>query len=565
MTRSSRFWVGALLVIAMLALVGGAVVAQDSPKVVVSGISMTSGDLSGIDPTVSEVSSSIEIVNQTFIGLTMQDPSTAETIPGMATGWTVEAVDGGFAYTFSLVENVPWVRYNADSGQVEQVLDDAGNVRVLTSADFLYGIQRGLDPATAAPYSYVPLPYIVGAAEFNAGEAGWDAVQVSAPDANTLVIVAPEEVAFAPAIYGLWVLRPVPQFAIEAAGDAWTEPENIATYGPFAVKEWAHDESLTLVKNPFWPGTDAIPQAKLDEVVLRFLDPVQQFAEYQAGNMDTIDVPVTELPRVKADPVLSAEYNSGTQPCTYYYGFDNTEPPFTNANLRRAFSQAIDRQSIVDNITQGGQIPAQWFARPGLTAAPTLEEFPDLGVKFDVDAAQASLAAALEELGMSVDDLNALPITLTYNDVGTHGLIAQAVQQMWSQYLGINVTLNAQESTGYFTRLSEDYPQIARAGWCQDYSDANNFLFDVFHSESSQNDVGFSNAEYDALVEQARTETDIAVRTDLYAQADEIFSFTDAGVAPIYWYTTNQLIRAGVERPLTITGNEAYYLWDITG
>ncbi|MBL8146042.1 MAG: oligopeptide ABC transporter substrate-binding protein OppA, partial [Anaerolineae bacterium] len=156
-------------------------------------------------------------------------------------------------------------------------------------------------------------------------------------------------------------------------------------------------------------------------------------------------------------------------------------------------------------------------------------------------------------------------LTLTYNDTPTHAAIAQAVQQMWAQTLGAQVTLSAQESTGYFSRLSEDYPQMARAGWCQDYSDANNFLFDVFHSQSSQNDPGFANDEYDALVEQARTETDTAIRRDLYAQAEEIFVLQEAGIAPIYWYALNLLVKPNVERAPSVTGNEAYYLWDITG
>ncbi|MBL8146805.1 MAG: hypothetical protein JNL34_10510, partial [Anaerolineae bacterium] len=383
MNRKSRLFGLALLAVLMLALVGGVVTAQDGPKVVISGITMTSGDLSGIDPTVSEVSSSIEVVNQTFIGLTAQDVTTAETVPGMATGWTVEPVENGMAYTFTLLQGVPWVRYNADTGAVEEILDESGAVRTVTAHDFVYGIMRALDPVTAAPYSYVPIPYIVGAAEFNAGTAGPEAVQVSAPDDHTVVIVSPEEVAFAPAIYGLWVLRAVPQWAIEEAGDAWTDAENIATYGPFAVKEWAHDESITMIKNPFWPGTDYIPQAKLDEVVLRFLDDTQQLAEYQAGTMDAVQVPAADTQRVQADPVLGAEFVTGGNPCTYYYGFNNQELPFSNANLRRAFSQSIDRQAIVTNITRGGQVAAQWFSYPGLNASPTLETNPDLGIFYD--------------------------------------------------------------------------------------------------------------------------------------------------------------------------------------
>jgi oligopeptide transport system substrate-binding protein len=565
MNRNSRWFVFVLLALTMLAVVGGVVTAQDEPKVLVSGLVMTSGDLTSIDPTVSEVSSSIEVVNQMFIGLTAQDVTTAETVPGMATGWTVEPTDdGNVAYTFTLMEGVPWVRYNADTGEVEQLMDESGNVRTVTAEDFVYGILRALDPATAAPYAYVPIPYIAGAAEFNNGEAGPEVVQVSAPDSSTVVIVSPEEVAFAPAIYGLWVLRAVPEFAITEFGDSWTEPENIATYGPYAAMEWAHDESFTMVSNPFWPGTEYIPQPAIDQVVLRFLDAEQQLPEYQAGTMDAITLPSADIPRIQADPTYAAEYVTGSNPCTYYYGFNNEELPFSNANLRRAFSQAIDRQSIVENVTRGGQQAAQWFAYPGLNASPTMDLNPDVGVKFDAAAAQESLAAALSELGYaSVDELNAIGLTLTYNDTPTHAAIAQAVQQMWAETLGAEVTLSAQESTGYFSRLSEQYPQMARAGWCQDYSDANNFLYDVFYSQSSQNDPGFNNAEFDALVEQARTETDTDVRRDLYAQAENIFSLQEAGIAPIYWYVNNFLIKPYVERAESITGNEAYYLWDI--
>jgi oligopeptide transport system substrate-binding protein len=105
---------------------------------------------------------------------------------------------------------------------------------------------------------------------------------------------------------------------------------------------------------------------------------------------------------------------------------------------------------------------------------------------------------------------------------------------------------------------------IARAGWCQDYSDANNFLYDVYYSQSSQNDPGFNNAEFDALVEQARTETDNEARRALYAQAEEIFVLREAGIAPIYWYANNLLVKPGVERAPSITGNEAYYLWEVS-
>jgi oligopeptide transport system substrate-binding protein len=556
-----RIFALALLLVLAFALVGGTALAQDGGSRIVTGLNMVGGDVPTLDPNVAETSSSIDIINQIFVGLTAQDVTTAETIPGIATDWSVETTDEGAVYTFNLRNDIPWVRYNTDSGAVEQIMGEDGNPLMVTAQDVVYGFQRGLAPETAAPYSYVPIPYINGAAEYNAGEADASALAVTAVDDWTVQIVAPEEVAFTPAIYGLWVSRPVLQSAVEEGGDSWTEPEFIATNGPFALKEWAHDEYAIIIKNPFWPGTDGIPQPSLDEVEYRFLDPAQQIIEYEAGNLDASMIPVEEIVRVQNDPTLSQEYVTGANPCTYYLGFDNTEAPTDNVHLRRALSFAIDRQSIVDNVTRGGQTPAQWFAFPGLNASPTLETHPDLGVVFNPELAQEELALALADLGLaSAADLQ---LTATYNDSSGHAAILQAIQQMWSDNLGLQVELTAADPTTYFGSLSEEYPQIARAGWCQDYSDANNFLYDVFFSESSQNDPGFANEEYDALVTQARTETDPEVRRDLYAQAEEIFVVEQAAIAPIYWYSTNQLIRAGIEYAPSVTGNEAYYLWSL--
>jgi oligopeptide transport system substrate-binding protein len=559
--RLTRLMSVMLVLALMLMALGTVVSAQSESKVLVTGISMVGGDIPTLDPGLSETSSSIEVVNQLFIGLTNQEETDGTVELGIAKDMTVS--EDGLTYTFTLLDNVSWVRYNADSGAVEQLTDDSGAPLMVTAQDVVYGMLRSLAPETASPYSYVLLPYIVGAEAYNAGTGSADDVMVKAIDDWTVQITTPEAVAFAPSIYGLWVARAVPQTVIEEFGDLWTESENIATYGPFALKEWAHEESVTLIKNPFWTSTDAIPQPKLDEVVFRLLDPQQQFAEYQAGTMDAISIPLEEIERSKADAVLSQEYKVGTNPCTYYVGFDNLEAPVDNVHLRRALSYAVDRESIVTNVTRGGQIPAQWFVRPGLNAAPTLDSNPDLGVKFDVAKAQEELQLALTDLGLSsVDELPQL--TLSYNDSSNHGAIMQAIQQMWTDNLGITVQLAALEPSTYFATISEEAPMIYRAGWCQDYADANNFDFDVFYSKSSQNDPGFNNADYDALVEQARLESDTEARRELYAQAEEILVADQAAIIPVYWYTTNQLIKPYVEYTVSVTGNQAYFNWDVS-
>jgi oligopeptide transport system substrate-binding protein len=287
-------------VMAMLSLLFavGFTNAQDA-KVVVTGVSMVGGDLPTLDPGLAETSSSIEVINQIFLGVTNQDYTSASEL-GLAASYDVS--EDGKTFTFHLMPDVAWVRYNAESGAVEQVTDADGNPKFVTADDVVYGMLRSLNPETASPYSYVLVPYIVGAAEYNAGEGAAEDVQVKAVDATTVEITTSDSTPFAVQIYGLWMARPVPGWIIDEFGDTWTEPENIATNGPFALKEWAHEESITIVKNPFWTGTDSVPAPALDEVTFRFLDPAQAFAEYVAGNMDAVNVPLDEIKSASITP-----------------------------------------------------------------------------------------------------------------------------------------------------------------------------------------------------------------------------------------------------------------------
>jgi oligopeptide transport system substrate-binding protein len=553
---------GFVLVLSLLLMFVFSANAQEDMKVLNVGTNMVGGDPESIDPNLNEASQGNQIIRTMYIGLTTQDEETGDMIPGLATDWTVS--DDGLTFTFNMIPEIPWVKYNPDTDAVEQVMDESGNPRFVTANDVVYSWQRVLDPATASTYAYVPAEFVVNGAAVMNDEAPVTDLAVEAVDDYTFQITAPEATGFAPNIYGLWMVNPVPQWAIEECGDSWTEQECMQSFGPFAMKEWSHDESITVVKNPFWPGTEYVPQAKVDVVVFHFLDPQTQFAEYQAGSLDSIDPPIEELDRIKADPVLSQELAIGTSPCTYYIGI-NAEKPVVgeSVHLRRALSMAVDRQSIVENVTKGGQIPAQWFARPGLNAAPSLESHPDLGVMHDVAAAQEELALALEELGVaSVDEIPS--ITLAYNDSSGHAAIMQAIQQMWSTDLGITVQLDPRDPTTYFSSLSEDAPQLYRSGWCQDYPDADNFLRGVFRSDSAQNDPNFVNEQFDALVDEARLLSDTEARRELYAQAEEILVNEQVGIIPIYWYTDVVLTKPYVERTYSVINRESFEDWDIS-
>lgn len=548
------------LLVALLVGVMGIASAQE-PKVLITGIGMVGADPdNGLDPSLSTNVQSIAILDHLYVGVTRLNEVTAQSDPGMATDWEVS--EDGTVYTFNLMPEVPWVRYNAETGAVEQVTDADGNVRYVTAQDFVFGITRTLNPETAGDYAYVLAPYIVGGAEYNGGEGALEDLQVAALDEYTLQITAPEATAFAINIYGLWMARAQPAWAIEEFGDSWTEAENVQTYGPFTVKEWNHDQDLTMIKNPFWAGTEAVPQPRLDEVVFRFIDNSQQFAEYLAGTMDAVEIPAGEVPRVLADPVLNAEYYAGTEGCSIYYGFNMAKEPFTNRNIRLAFSLAVDRVSLMENVTRDGRIPARWYTYPTLAAAPTLEEYPDLGVTFDPEGAVAALEAGLAELGLeSAADLPA--IELAYGDTEYNARIAQAVQQMITDTLGIQVQISGLETTTYYDRIEEDAPQMFRAGWCFDYPDTNNFLYETMRSDSPYNYPGFNNAEFDGLVDEARLLTDNEARESLYVRAEEILVEEDVAIMPLYYHVTRQLVKSNVERTYSVIGLERYEKWDI--
>jgi len=518
-----------------------------------------------LDPALASDTTSVDVIRNLFVGLTQFHPVSGEVEPYLATEWEqgVDA-DGAQTWTFTLRKDIAWVHYDPISGETTQEKDADGKARFVNAYDVVYGVKRTVNVETASDYGYVT--YIVkNAAPLNAGEEGFslDDLGVEALDEWTVKFTMEDPAGYFPAISGLWVMHPMPAWAIEEYGEKWTEAGNIVTSGPYALDTWFHGGEMTLVKNPLWINADDIQI----EVVQGYMivEDSTSFALYENNELDTDDVPLPEMDRVKADPVLSAEYFNAPDSCTYYYGFTNNKPPFDDIRVRTAFSQAIDRQGLIDNVTKGGQIPATSFAPPGIFGAPAPGT---VGLGSDPAAAKAAFQDYLDDKGMTVDDFNALGVTLMHNTSEGHASIAAAIQQMWADTLGVEVQVENQEWAVYLVTIGndtplEDMPHIWRLGWCADYPDENNWVHEVFNADVGVNRLRRESGKFDELTVAAAKADTPAEREALYLEAETILAAEEVAYAPIYHYTIVNVTKPWLTRNFPLLGGNDFFNWTL--
>lgn len=453
-----------------------------------------------------------KLIMALFEGLATEDPHDLHPVPGVAESWDIS--DDGRVYTFHLRANAKW-----------------SNGDAITAGDFVESYQRILSPAFASEYAYLIYNFVAGAKDYYDGKlTDFTKVGFKAVDDRTLQVTLLNPTPYLLKIIAShYAWTPVPVKVVKKFGQltdkrtGWTRVGNFVGNGPFILKEWLPNQKLVVARNPLYWDAQTV---QLDEIQFFPTEDIStEERMFRTGQLDMTN----ELPNAKID-VYRKEYPEALriEPYLgiYFYRCNVTRPPLNDKRIRRALALAIDRESLVKNVTRGDQQPAYAVSYPG-----TAGYVPRARLTGGIAEAKRLLAEAGYPDGKGLP-----PIELLYNTSENHRAIAEAIQQMWRRNLGVEITLLNQEWKVYLDtqHVSHNF-MLQRAGWIADYIDPHVFL-EIWETGNGNNDTLWSNAEYDRLLHAALAARDDTERYEIYQKMDAIL-VDECPIIPIYYYT----------------------------
>lgn len=487
-----------------------------------------------VDPALNSAVDGAIMINHFFEGLVKwvdDGEGNAMTAPGQAESWEkVVNDDGTVTYTMKLRDGIKW----SDGKEV-------------TAGDFEYSWKRLANPETAADYCYM-IDMVQNYAGIANSESDPDTLGIKAIDDKTLEIVLSYDCPYFEEIMAFPATFPVRQDLVEG-NDEWTY--DVATYvsnGPYKMKEWSHNAYILAEKNENYYdfanlGPDTIRFTLLD-------DANAILAAYKSGELDFIEeLPPDEM----ANYLASGELTVADYIGTYYVCFNTEDEVFSNPLIRKAFSLAIDRNYIVENVNQAGEVPATGYVPAGVNdaAGPGSDDFRTVGGEYysvaeeDYEKNCEEARALLAEAGYPNGE--GFPtVEYMYNTNDKHKAIGEALQNMWQEQLGVTVNLSNQDWNVFLeSRKQGDY-QIARNGWIADYNDPCSFL-DMWYTGGGNNDAQYSNKDYDAKIDAAKATAVQEERMKAFHEAEDILIEQDNVLAPVYFYTQPYMIKDDIQ------------------
>ncbi len=487
---------------------------QPAPSVESSGGQVRGGifrrlwaDPPTLDPHLTTDTTSAGVVVEIFSGLVALNTD-LQLVPDIAESWDISP--DGTVYTFQLR---PHAKFH--------------DGKAITASDFKWSIERAASPDTASPVADTYLADIVGVNAVLEGDST-DISGIKVIDDHTLQIAVDAPKAYFLAKLTYPTAYVLDRENVEAGGRNWTDSPNGS--GPFRLKEYRIGERIVLERNENY-----YKEPPFVDSVLMNLAGGQSMAMYENDEIDITGVGLFDLDRV-LDPNEELNRELVVAPPDFsvsYVGFNTEMPPFDDADFRKALNHAVNKDLIATEVLSELVEAAYGVLPPGFPGYN-----PDLqGLRYDGELARQLLADS--KYG---DEATRPRIVVTVPGTGgTIGLDLEVVIEMWKQELGVEVEIQQVEWATYLQDLNANkFQAFAGLGWEADYPDPQDFLDILFHSDSSINHGGYSNAEVDSVLELARTEPDVVKRVGLYQEAEELI-INDAAWVPL-WFTGERYV-----------------------
>ena len=507
-----------------------------------------------IDPQKSSFVNEIAHLKLMYEGLTTFDETLA-TVPGGAESWKYN--DTATQLTFTMREGLTY-----------------SDGTPLNAERYAYSVKRNIDPSTAGEYAQIT-DEIAGAPEWRgcgedaaaceaAAAVVAESVKASHADGaacegyedaacNTLTLTLSRPAPYFHTVMGLWVTYPAKEENISEGGPNWWNSSKFQVgNGPYILKSLEPFVRGYFVPNQYyWKGVGAV-----DIEYSYIVDSAVYFEAYKNDEFDIVPSAAEDLAVIEADADLKAQHMVYAGSCTIAIMFHQLKEPFNDQKVREAFAYALDREAWVADVDGGLSIQTLTWIPPGYPG------YQEGETRWGYDPAKALEAIAASSYG-SVEALP--PIEVTFGDSPRNRVRFEWLVAKWKEVFGeaLKMTLNPVEATTYtaLTKDIETAPLAFRLGWCADYPDPQNWLSVYWKTGAFGERIGYSNAEFDALVDQADVELDPVKRAALYQQAQDVL-IAGAPVAFMYNTINHYLVKPWV-KGLKTTPQDAGWPGDI--
>ncbi len=486
------------------------------------------------------------VMRHIMVGLVSLDEND-EPIPGVAKDWDIS--EDKLTYTFNLRDDMTWT-----------------NGEPVTANDFVYAMDTLFTPAYGAKYAGTWAPLIQGAEDVLNSTTdeelatALENVGYKAIDDYTLEIKITGPHDYFLGVLAFMNFYPLNEKAVADAGASdpldfakyATEADNIVTNGPFIMESWSHESEIVLVKDENYYAADDI---KLDKITMKMItDTNTALNEYNAGSMDLIGLTADQKQQLEADGVETLAYDDGS---TWYLEYNVNNPGLNNKKVRQALTIGADAATLVEQIIKNDSSIATSYTPAAIQNGEFQAAVGELlDTSRDFEAAKALLEEGLAEEGIAVEDFE---LTILGDEGDSAKRYYEFIQASLQDNLGITVSI---EQVTYQTRLDRMSKQdfdLVYAGWGPDYNDAMTFM-DLWVTTSGNNHAGWSNAEYDQLIADARAESNADARTALLIEAEELLA-EESPIGTLYWrqrdYVTSDRLEGVVRtafQDLDLTG-----------